>query len=605
MRKIVLLLFCAFFYENILFGQNGVLENANNYFWNNLYNRYQDLPSGFSSDEEYIRETNEHNYQVRQDLDRMRRESEERIKNIYLNVPNIVEKELSSHQVNAPTTSSSNTSSTYNTSNTYKSTGDYTVYKSGGLQIEVDNSPLRTPEKNNYYAQQKQKKAQRDAQRAAFNEERRRRMEEAARIAAIKKQMEDARKRKLYKENYIAATQADIDKTNAIADAKATIGRQAVLDRTSELWSQRYYKQEYVPVSPELKSSVDLSSIVSSEFKDRNVIDLLGVGTSNYYDYQTSLLLAMKKNETKLELPEFKSKKERKKENQVWANLRENLDTMQLKGIYSMMESMGEKVKITEEDENGNTITIEKTAFPKVIGINNEGNCIFESEDGKRIFSVSPKGVLTYATFEEHFWDDENIIKKINDGSLLNDVEVSDSYGNASVYKVDKNGIKTNLSYKLGKDNNILPDVKLKMKMSIFDNSSTIKAEKIYFAPQSMGSIVIGVGGELSSGGKAEASLNIGAGIITKDDDIRWGEKKGLKADVTTTKAHGNVMVGKIIKQGNDYVLAYGKIDGGVDVKLDLKTIVTLNPARLTGKININYKKLNINNSEIPGYSKQ
>ena len=165
--------------------------------------------------------------------------------------------------------------------------GDCTVYRSGGIQYVVE--PERTSSHSNYYAQQKLKKAQRDAARAAFNEERRRRMEEAARIAAIKKQMEDARKRKLYKENYIAATQADIDKTNAIADAKATIGRQAVLDRTSELWSQRYYKQEYVPVSPELKSSVDLSSIVSSEFKDRNVIDLLGVGTSNYYDYQSQM----------------------------------------------------------------------------------------------------------------------------------------------------------------------------------------------------------------------------------------------------------------------------------------------------------------------------
>ena len=165
--------------------------------------------------------------------------------------------------------------------------GDCTVYRSGGIQYVVE--PERTSSHSNYYAQQKLKKAQRDAARAAFNEERRRRMEEAARIAAIKKQMEDARKRKLYKENYIAATQADIDKANAIADAKATIGKQAVLDRTNELWSQRNYKQEYVPVSPELKSSVDLSSIVSSEFKDRNVIKLLGVGTSNYYDYQSQM----------------------------------------------------------------------------------------------------------------------------------------------------------------------------------------------------------------------------------------------------------------------------------------------------------------------------
>ena len=83
------------------------------------------------------------------------------------------------------------------------------------------------------------------------------------------------------------------------------------------------------------------------------------------------------------------------------------------------------------------------------------------------------------------------------------------------------------------------------------------------------------------------------------------GEKKGIKADVTTTKVHGNVMVGKIIKQGNGYAFAYGKIDGGVDVKLDLKTIVTLNPVRLGGKMNIEYKKLNIKDSEIPGYSKR
>lgn len=170
--------------------------------------------------------------------------------------------------------------------------GDCTVYRSGGIQYVVE--PERTSSHSNYYAQQKLKNAQRDAARAAFNEERRRRMEEAARIAAIKKQMEDARKRKLYKENYIAATQADIDKTNAIADAKATIGRQAVLDRTSELWSQRYYKQEYVPVSPEQKSPVDLSSIVSSDFKDRKVIPLLSVGASNYYDYQNNIDLIIR-----------------------------------------------------------------------------------------------------------------------------------------------------------------------------------------------------------------------------------------------------------------------------------------------------------------------
>lgn len=587
MRKIVLLLFCAFFYENILFGQNGVLENANNYFWNNLYNRYQDLPSGFSSDEEYIRETNEHNYQVRQDLDRMRRESEERIKNIYLNVPNIVEKELSSHQVNAPTTSSSNTSSTYNTSNTYKSTGDYTVYKSGGLQIEVDNSPLRTPEKNNYYAQQKQKKAQRDAQRAAFNEERRRRMEEAARIAAIKKQMEDARKRKLYKENYIAATQADIDKTNAIADAKATIGRQAVLDRTSELWSQRYYKQEYVPVSPELKSSVDLSSIVSSEFKDRNVIDLLGVGTSNYYDYQTSLLLAMKKNETKLELPEFKSKKERKKENQVWANLRENLDTMQLKGIYSMMESMGEKVKITEEDENGNTITIEKTAFPKVIGINNEGNCIFESEDGKRIFSVSPKGVLTYATFEEHFWNEDNILKKIKDGSLKEYISGSiDIIDDGAVITLDN---EKSVTIKYDKPSEGLSKIKPSIMMSIFDNSSTIKVEKIYIAPQLYGSYVLGVGAELSSGGKAEIGAEYEKGKVKFD------------TGVTTSSAKGFLMFGSLKEKNGKVILTTHKAEAEGDVSIDAITLKTLNPFRFRKQIKTDFRVININDSQIPG----
>ncbi len=152
----------------------------------------------------------------------------------------------------------------------------------GGIRIEVDNSTVRTSSHSNYYAQQRQRKAQQSADRAAFNARRREILKQQALIAAEKKRREDERKFKLYYNDYIAATQAGIDKTKSIAADKATVGRQSVYNDVNNFMSQRFFDPVYVPQPPVTAPTSNLI-IPLSDVNENNLLapKYYGVGSSN------------------------------------------------------------------------------------------------------------------------------------------------------------------------------------------------------------------------------------------------------------------------------------------------------------------------------------
>lgn len=225
------------------------------------------------------------------------------------------------------------------------------------------------------------------------------------------------------------------------------------------------------------------------------------------------------------------------KDGEIWDEMRSRFDEIQIQGIANAMKST-----------NGGEL-------PVAIGINEKGNYIFESkpseadldDDGRydRVYSVSPNGVLTYATFDEHFFNDDNIIEMIQNGEIKDLIKWDKKIGNSFNVTDLKNHPEK------------LEEIKTELKLSLFDNTSTIEVKRIWFAGKDSAANVltpdnfsyyIGIGGGLSSGLKATAKVGVSAALTNPHF------KPTFSAGITATEVKAVGQFGTIQKIGNQFL---------------------------------------------------
>ncbi len=225
------------------------------------------------------------------------------------------------------------------------------------------------------------------------------------------------------------------------------------------------------------------------------------------------------------------------KDGEIWDEMRSKFDEIQIQGIANAMKST-----------NGGEL-------PVALGINEKGNYIFESkpseadldDDGRydRVYSVSPDGVLTYATFDEHFFNDDNIIEMIQNGEIKDLINWDKKIGNSFNLTDLKNHPEK------------LEEIKTELKLSLFDNVSTIEVKRIWFAGKNSAanalapdnsSYYIGIGGGLSSGLKATAKVGVSAALTNPHF------KPTFSAGITATEVKAVGQFGTIQKIGNQFL---------------------------------------------------
>lgn len=466
----------------------------------------------------------------------------------------------------------------------------------GGIRIETSSSTRTTNTSNHITQQQAQqiKKANKDAEHRAWLEQRR----QAEAIAEKQRRIEEQRKREEQQRRYdniryseLQRTAAHYDQEQAKIAYRATEGRDFMYNYQPS--GTEKIQSEYIP--SQTKTTYDIASIISKSGNKPIVLN-----GNEYYksssNWDEMLLRTMKW----IELP--RKREYTSKNGRIWDEMRSKFDETQIQGIANAMKSTNIQT-IEQLDENGNMTTKKVGVLPTALGINDKGNYIFEAVLGygdeqryDRVYSVSPDGVLTYATFEEHYFEDENIIKMVREGTF-ND-ELKDSF------KVKVEGGSLGLKDLKGESpkklRNLLPQIKAEFKMNLFDNSSTVNAKWMYFAPESSiantviqmkdpthSSFTVGMGGELSGGGKGEIKIGYGTNKwFTKpaekssdeDKEKHWRPK--VKAGVTTAEAKAYVEAGSIKKVGKQFIQCNGTIQVKGSLELDYKTAINRNPLR-------------------------
>ena len=337
-----------------------------------------------------------------------------------------------------------------------------------------------------------------------------------------------------------------------------------------------------------------------------------------YTDYEKEWLKYMKR----IELP---TKKERpSKDGKIWDKMRNTLDETQIQGIAYAMKSTNVR-NVERFDGDGNIVTEKEGVLPTAMGINNKGNYVFESvsdpdfdkkEHFDRIYEVTPNGTLTYIALDEHFFDDDNIIKMVREGRLSDELK----------HSVDVKFEGGSISLKDLKDatpekvRNLLPEIKAEFKMNLFDNSTTAQGKIMHFFPESNivnnviqikdpthSSFSIGGGGEVSGGPKGEIRIGYGTNKwFTKPNEKQSKEEKGkhwlpdMKAGVTTAEAQAYFEVGQIKRVGNQFIQCDGTVEAKGSTELDYITATTLDPFRGNATIGWSCKIITTPESQIP-----
>lgn len=225
------------------------------------------------------------------------------------------------------------------------------------------------------------------------------------------------------------------------------------------------------------------------------------------------------------------------KDGEIWDEMRSKFDEIQIQGIANAMKSTN----------NGQ--------LPLALGVNDRGDYIFESLPSEadlddyghydRVYSVSPDGVLTYATFDEHFFNDDNIIEMIQNGEIKDLINWDKKIGNSFNLTDLKNHPEK------------LEEIKTELKLSLFDNVSTIEVKRMWFAGKNSAanalapdnsSYYIGIGGGLSSGLKATAKVGVSAALTNPHF------KPTFSAGITATEVKAVGQFGTIQKIGNQFL---------------------------------------------------
>ena len=202
-------------------------------------------------------------------------------------------------------------------------------------------------------------------------------------------------------------------------------------------------QSQYIPSSS--NSTKDIVAMIPKNGSNPIRLSLTGnekVKSTNYeLEYQKQLARSLKEMES-IELKRYEPFKEEKQ----WDEMQKQLSASHVSALNYFLNT-----------ENGNS---------KLITINPDGKYVFGNEDETKIFVVSPDGkTMQLYSFEEHYWDDDNMIQKIRQDGLGQFFNDSFEIGGG---KVDYKDLKDMSQEDLKK---ILPQIKAKIVIAA-DNSS-------------------------------------------------------------------------------------------------------------------------------------
>jgi len=425
------------------------------------------------------------------------------------------------------------------------------------------------------------KKAQREAEHQAWLNAKRAAQAEAAERARQererKEREERERRERIYRETYVKELKRSTSYYNDLhrqVDNKATVGFDRMMNTHPE--GTERMQSGYIPSSA--PSAPSISSIIPKRNSGHTVsLTLTGHEHSSLNsDWNQYMLKNLAMEKIKLKPVQF----DRETEKYI-KELEEQLDSGQMRMLLYYMKSNNHDV------------------MPIALGrVNDNGRYVFESDDGMRVFSVSSNGRhLLMATFDTSSWNDDNIIKKIQEGSF--EQYLKESVGIKGVFK---NGEFTWDEWKGKPVEEIatkLPKIKAEVKMSLFDNSSNLAVQYYYLMPQKMGNVVVGGKAEVSGGGKAEVSAGAKASDVCgyyankkideslggmfvsdyfgektqkEDDNLSYGS---VKAGVETAKVSTTAMAGRVYTRGGKYILCTGEATASASLMVDIKTFLS------------------------------
>lgn len=385
-------------------------------------------------------------------------------------------------------------------------------------------------------AEHRQWLAERDAARAAAAaraaEERRRREE---------REREDRRKR--YNEALLREyqrTEATYMRMHSEVNHKATIGFQQMMN-AQPIGTERIRSQYVASQSATMKPSV--SSIVSHSYGG-SVIALTGHERSslNGSDYDKALERYLQENKIgalpSVELPYY------------WGELDKYLDSGQVIAIrYLMLKNNGMKM-------------------PDTLATNNKGEYLFQSSDSLTVFKVTSEGTLQILRLENHFWEDDNIIKKIKENGLKKYFSDSFkfSYNKGGSYSLRELSEKDSISLK-----RMLPQVKAEIKMSLFNNNSKLSWKEFMISQEKNvlpGVMVSGIaGGEINLIAGPKAEVDVSGGINAENHVTA-----SASAKTSVLGGSAGLEIGSVIKLGNRYYMSMGSAKGSVEIGVGIKT---------------------------------
>jgi len=450
------------------------------------------------------------------------------------------------------------------------------IQQSGGITISNDNSTVRTGSSQNKSAarqRQQMQKAQDEARHRAWLEQRQAEREIAAEQQRILDELKKQRELEEAQRKFDKAYQEDLNRT-AGSNARlhdnvtynATVGYDNMINHHAP--GTERIQSVYLPSK---QKEVNIDHIVSRRRSGRPaIIGLTGneVPTTGDSDYDKAIEKMWLEDEARRkELPKVDFSFSGQK---YWDELYTIWDGGQKSYMEYMMKEINNDVReVAIEKEDGSTYMTTKKVLPNALGINDKGQYVFESADGKKLFWVSPDGTtLQTITLEEHFWEDDNIIKKYKNGELkikdMFDGEIKG--GNVELMEI-KNG---NLDLKDIDDKELKElffQLRGSIKMNLVDNSTT-GGWQVYYIPRQQAWLPKGIsqptfGSSLavSGGGKAELSGEVSLGL------------NGLSAngDAVLSFAEGKekVVVGRVVEINGKHFLHTG--EAGLELGLGWK----------------------------------
>lgn len=378
-----------------------------------------------------------------------------------------------------------------------------------------------------------------------------------------------------YQDSYYSGLHSKVDNN-------ATVGYEKMVNTKPQ--GTEPIKSGYVPAARPLTSSDIVNVIPRSRRSSTTTIRLLdkhavpNTGQPVYYDFD-AVFECLKSDENRQRQYKLKDSTE----NAIWTSLRSKWDGGQWAAMEYIMKEYASPDIIEIEDKNGAPKEKMIKALPNAIGISPDGSYVFG--DDNHVFMVSEDGRhLTVATFDSKDWSDDNIIKKIKDGGITEyckeSFSLSSEFGELSLKDLKE--------WKPEKLNELMPQIKAELKLSLLNNSDKIDYQYYYIPPQSKtvaaagnvwgvplgANVVVGhnmtteYGGKITAGANATFSPN----VTVKEGDIKGGIQAEAEFSIGASVGsieHGATL-GSVIQLGDKYYLVSGQAKGGLNAGVSL-----------------------------------